>query len=91
MKHAMIPDTQIFPGSETKHIDLAAKYLRRHKPDKIRLVFVTVVNPNFAHFSHKGWAQYRSLDTNFGQNKKDDMVKWLVRKLYLKKTPKEQR
>jgi hypothetical protein len=38
MKHAMIPDTQIFPGSETGHIRAAAKYLRKHRPDKIILI-----------------------------------------------------
>ena len=38
MKHAMIPDTQIFPGSEIGHIQVAAKYLRKHRPEKIVLI-----------------------------------------------------
>ena len=38
MKHTMIPDTQIFPKSKTEHIVAAAKYIRRHKPDRIIII-----------------------------------------------------
>ena len=58
MKHAMIPDTQIFPGSETKHIDLAAKYLRRHKPDKIIIIGDWWDMPSLSSYDKpgdKGW------------------------------------
>tara|TARA_R110000822_G_scaffold310347_2_gene442708 strand:- start:3206 stop:3352 length:147 start_codon:yes stop_codon:yes gene_type:complete len=38
MKHAMIPDTQIFPESKVDHITAAAKYLKKHKPEKIIII-----------------------------------------------------
>lgn len=38
MKHAMIPDTQIYPGAKTSHISAAAKYLKKHKPDKVIII-----------------------------------------------------
>lgn len=58
MKHAMIPDTQIFPDSETTHIDLAAKYLRRHKPDKIIIIGDWWDMPSLSSYDKhgdKGW------------------------------------
>lgn len=38
MKHAMIPDTQIYPGSKLEHIAAAARYIRKHKPEKIIII-----------------------------------------------------
>ena len=58
MKHAMIPDTQIFPGSKTEHIIAAAKYLRKHKPDKIIIIGDWWDMPSLSSYDKpgdKGW------------------------------------
>ena len=38
MKHCLIPDTQIYPKSNVKHIQAAANYLSKHKPNKIIII-----------------------------------------------------
>ena len=58
MKHAMIPDTQIFPGSKTEHIIAAGKYLRKHKPDKIIIIGDWWDMPSLSSYDKpgdKGW------------------------------------
>ena len=58
MKHAMIPDTQIYSGSDTKHIKCAAKYLRKHKPDKIVIIGDWWDMPSLSSYDKpgdKGW------------------------------------
>ena len=58
MKHAMIPDTQIFPGSETEHLVAAAKYLRKHRPDRIIIIGDWWDMPSLSTYDNagdKGW------------------------------------
>jgi hypothetical protein len=58
MKHAMIPDTQIYPGSDVTHIAAAAKYLRKHKPDKIIIIGDWWDMPSVSSYDRpgdKGW------------------------------------
>ena len=58
MKHAMIPDTQIFPGSKTEHIIAAGKCLRKHKPDKIIIIGDWWDMPSLSSYDKpgdKGW------------------------------------
>jgi len=38
MKHVMVPDTQIYPGSKLEHINAAGRYIRKHKPDKVIII-----------------------------------------------------
>lgn len=58
MKHAMIPDTQIFPGSKLTHLPAAAKYLRKHKPEKIVIIGDWWDMPSLSSYDKpgdKGW------------------------------------
>ena len=58
MKHAMIPDTQIYPGSDVTHIAAAARYLRKHKPEKIILIGDWWDMPSVSSYDRpgdKGW------------------------------------
>ena len=58
MKHAMIPDTQIYPGSKTGHLIAAGKYLRKHKPDKIIIIGDWWDMPSLSSYDRpgdKGW------------------------------------
>lgn len=58
MKHVMIPDTQIFPGSKTEHIIAAGKYIKKHKPDKIIIIGDWWDMPSLSSYDtagDKGW------------------------------------
>ena len=58
MKHAVIPDTQVFPGSKINHLVAAGKYLRKHKPDKIVLIGDWWDMPSLSSYDRpgdKGW------------------------------------
>jgi len=58
MKHAMIPDTQIFPESKTDHITAAARYLKKHKPEKIIIIGDWWDMPSLSSYDKpgdKGW------------------------------------
>ena len=58
MKHIMIPDTQIFPSSKTEHIVAAARYIKKHKPDKIIIIGDWWDMPSLSSYDtagDKGW------------------------------------
>lgn len=58
MKHIMIPDTQIFPSSKIEHIVAAAKYIKKHKPDKIIIIGDWWDMPSLSSYDtagDKGW------------------------------------
>ena len=58
MKHVMIPDTQVFPGSKLEHLLAAGKYIRKHKPDKVIIIGDWWDMPSLSSYDtagDKGW------------------------------------
>lgn len=58
MKHCLIPDTQIYHKSNVKHIQAAANYLSKHKPDKIIIIGDWWDMPSLSSYDRagdKGW------------------------------------
>jgi len=58
MKHVMIPDTQITPSSDIEHIISAAKYIKKHKPERIIIIGDWWDMPSLSSYDKagdKGW------------------------------------
>ena len=58
MKHCLIPDTQIYHKSNVKHIQAAANYLSKHRPNKIIIIGDWWDMPSLSSYDKagdKGW------------------------------------
>ena len=78
MKHTMIPDTQIFPKSKTEHIVAAAKYIRRHKPDRIIIIGDWWDMPSLSSYDTPGDKGWEDKDV-----KEDVDIGWKLMKKFL--------
>ena len=78
MKHTMIPDTQIFPKSKTEHIVAAAKYIRRHKPDRIIIIGDWWDMPSLSSYDTPGDKGWEDKDV-----KEDVAIGWKLMKKFL--------